>query len=509
MFFADRYCLRCGGANAREAGVCFACGFSLKITVPLLQEATIDGHDLLHQRYRILSQVGKGGFSAVYRAADTQYDEHTVAIKAITLSGLRPQEVIEATEAFNREMAVLSGLKHPNLPRIYNHFSDSECWYLVMDFIEGITLEEHLESMPESRLAISEVLEISLLLCNVLEYLHSRQPAVVFRDLKPANVILRPDGGIALIDFGIARYFKPGQAKDTIPFGSPGYAAPEQYGKVQTTPRTDIYGLGVLLHHLLTGDDPSQTPFRFVALRVDDEPELRDLEKLIMHMVQMDAAERPENITIVKEKLQGIARSWSVRHRRGLSARGVRGTHLQAAGANYAQSVQPVQPSQQALNAVGTTGTAVSTATGAMSTGKMTQLGWSAASGNSTYSTSTAYGGAKYQRRGNPLAVASISLAILSIALPVFSCTGSSLFGFYYGIDTFSFAIFIPIVVTLVPAILAVIFGHIGRRRARTIPGLAGTKEIAVTGMVIGYIFGAVALGICGFILLYLLLLGV
>jgi serine/threonine protein kinase len=499
MFLADRYCLRCGAANAVEAGVCFACGFSLKITVPLQQEATINGYDLLHLRYRILSQVGKGGFSAVYKASDTQYGDHTVAIQAITLSGLRPQEVIEATEAFNREMTVLSGLKHPNLPRIYNHFSDSECWYLVMDFIEGITLEEHLEAMPESRLATGEVLEISLLLSNVLEYLHSRQPAVIFRDLKPANVMLRPDGGIALIDFGIARYFKPGQAKDTIPFGSPGYAAPEQYGKVQTTPRTDIYGLGALLHHLLTGDDPSQTPFRFVALQVEEEPELCDLEKLIMQMVQMDAAKRPENITIVKEELQRITRSWSLQQRRGLIAKGMRGTQHQAAGSAFAHSLQP---SLQTLNAVKTSGAAVST----MGAGQMTRMGWSAASNGNTYAT-TAYGGTTYQRRGNPMAVASISLAILSIVLPVFSCTGSSFFGFYYGIDTFSFAIFIPIVVTLVPAILAVIFGHIGRRRARTIPGLAGTREIAVTGMVIGYIFGAIALCICCYVLFFFLLL--
>ncbi len=498
MFLTDRYCLRCGAANAVEAGVCFACGFSLKITIPLRQEATIHGHHLLHQRYRILSQVGKGGFSAVYKASDTQYGDHTVAIKAITLSGLRPQEVIEATEAFNREMTVLSSLKHPNLPRIYNHFSDSDCWYLVMDFIEGITLEEHLEAMPESRLATGEVLEISLLLSNVLEYLHSRQPAVIFRDLKPANVMLKPDGGIALIDFGIARYFKPGQAKDTIPFGSPGYAAPEQYGKVQTTPRTDIYGLGALLHHLLTGNDPSQTPFRFVALQVEQEPDLCDLEKLIMQMVQMDATKRPANITIVKEELQRITRSWSVQQRRGLIARGMRGTQHPAAGATFAQSVQP---SLQALNAVKTSGAAVSTMAGAMGAGQMTQMGWSAASNGNTY------GGATYQRRGNPMAVASISLAILSIVLPIFSCTGSSFFGLYFGINNFSFAIFIPIVVTLVPAMLAVIFGHIGRRRARTIPGLSGTKEIAVTGIVIGYIFGAISLIICCYVLFFFLLL--
>ena len=108
MIIADRYCLRCGAANPVDAGVCFACGLSLKITAPLLQKATMNRHQLLHQRYRILSQVGEGGFSAVYKAVDTLQDEHTVAIKAITLGGLRPQEVIEATEAFNREMTVLS-----------------------------------------------------------------------------------------------------------------------------------------------------------------------------------------------------------------------------------------------------------------------------------------------------------------------------------------------------------------------------------------------------------------
>src|SRR2546426_12357572 len=127
----------------------------------------------------------------------------------------------------------------------------------------------------------------------VVNPLHADPPAIIFRDLKPANVILRPGGGIALIDFGIARHFKPGQAKDTIPFGSPGYAAPEQYGKAQTTPRSDIYGLGVLLHQLLTGDDPSQMPFRFAQLHLLDQPVLAELETLIMQMVEMDAAKRP------------------------------------------------------------------------------------------------------------------------------------------------------------------------------------------------------------------------
>ncbi len=455
------------------------------------------GYHLLHQRYRILSQVGKGGFSAVYKAVDTLYDDYTVAIKAITLSGLRPQEVIEATEAFNREMTLLSGLKHPDLPRIYDHFSDSECWYLVMDFIEGITLEKHLETMPASRLAAGEVLEIGIMLCVVLEYLHSRQPAIIFRDLKPANIMLRPGGGIALIDFGIARHFKPGQAKDTIPFGSPGYAAPEQYGKAQTTPRSDIYGLGVLLHQLLTGDDPSQTPFHFAALQVEDQPELCDLERLIMQMVQVDAAKRPESITVVKEELQRSAQSWSMQYWQGLPVRGLRGAQRQVAA---------MAQSQQTVDAIGGSGAVIAAAAGATSMGRLTQLGWTAPGTGATSTTSRVYRGPATQKRGNPMAVASISLAILSIMLPVFSFIASSFLGMYFGINNFSFTMFLPVVVTLVPAILAVIFGHIGKHRARTVAGLLWSKEIAAAGMVIGYIFGAIYLAFGCLILFYVLL---
>ena len=400
-------------------------------------------------------------------------------------------------------MTVLSGLKHPNLPRIYDHFSDSECWYLVMDFIEGITLEKHLETMPESRLATGEVLEIGIMLSVVLEYLHSRQPAIIFRDLKPANVILRPGGGIALIDFGIARHFKPGQAKDTIPFGSPGYAAPEQYGKAQTTPRSDIYGLGVLLHQLLTGDDPSQMPFRFASLQVEDQPELCDLEELIVQMVQMDAAKRPESITIVKEKLQRIAQSWSMQHWQGLPARGLRGAQPPVTAATVAQSLQPPV---QTLDAVMGAGAAVPMVAGAMNMGRLTQLGWTAPGTGGTSTTPTVYRGSTAQKRGNPMAVASVSLAILSIVLPVFSFIGSSFLGLYFGIDNFSFTIFIPFVVALVPAVLAVIFGHIGKRRARANSGLSWSKEIATTGMAMGYVFGAIYLAFGCLILFYVLL---
>src|SRR5207302_9750492 len=135
------------------------------------------------------------------------------------------------------------------------------------DFIAGETLEEYQSIAPNRRLLLSEVPNIGIQLCTVLHYLHSQQPDIFFRDLKPANIMRTSTGQLYLIDFGIARYFKPGQAKDTVALGSVGYAAPEQYGKAQTTPRADIYSLGAVLHQLLTASEPSQAPFRFRPLR--------------------------------------------------------------------------------------------------------------------------------------------------------------------------------------------------------------------------------------------------
>jgi WD40 repeat protein/tRNA A-37 threonylcarbamoyl transferase component Bud32 len=258
----------------------------------------------LKQRYRLVAQVGKGGFGAVYQAEDCDLGNRLVAVKEMQPNGLRSQELQEATEAFRREALLLAGLAHPNLPRIYDHFSEDGRWYLVMDFIEGETLEAYLGKAPGGRLPLGRALEIGLHLCAVLEYLHTRQPPIIFRDLKPSNVLLTADDMPHLVDFGIARLFKPGQAKDTVAFGSPGYAAPEQYGKAQTTPRSDIYGLGALLHHLLTGNDPSETPFRFAPL---SDPALAGIGGLIAQMVQLDEASRPASMAEVKRELEALA----------------------------------------------------------------------------------------------------------------------------------------------------------------------------------------------------------
>jgi serine/threonine-protein kinase len=130
-------------------------------------------------------------------------------------------------------------------------------------------------------------------LCNVLEYLHGRSPPVVFRDLKPGNVMLTPTSEVKLIDFGIARFFKPGQARDTVNLGTPGYAAPEQYGSLsQTDPRSDIYGLGALLHQMVTGHDPTTTPFNLPPPRQLNPRISPRIEATIQQALQAEPSQR-------------------------------------------------------------------------------------------------------------------------------------------------------------------------------------------------------------------------
>jgi serine/threonine protein kinase len=267
----------------------------------------------LNGRYRILGVAGTGGMGTVYRAADTQLGDRLVAVKELSATGLSPADLAEITDAFHQEALLLAGLQHPGLPSIHDHFTEGGQWYLVMDFIEGQTLEQMLQHTGTPGLPVTEVLRIADELCAVLDYLHRQQPPIIFRDLKPSNVMVTPTGQLVLIDFGIARLFKPGQAHDTVPFGSPGYAAPEQFGKAQTTVRSDIFSLGVVLHQLLTGIDPSVKPFSFPPVWSCNPQTPQAFEALILQMVQLDEGKRPPSIAWVRHDLQQIARQASTR----------------------------------------------------------------------------------------------------------------------------------------------------------------------------------------------------
>lgn len=499
MISSERYCPSCGAANEAEAQTCFACGLSLKITLPLPEVE--EQRPLLQDRYRILAQVGKGGFSAVYRAQDTRFNNHLVAIKAISWSGLSATEIIEATDAFNREVVLLTHLNHPGLPRVYSQFSDAECWYMVMDFIEGATLERYLERMPRGRLSVNEALDIGQSLCGVLEYLHSRQPPIIFRDLKPGNVIIRPDGHISLIDFGIARHYKAGQAKDTIPFGSPGYAAPEQYGRAQTTPRSDIYSLGAILHQMLTGDDPSQTPFRFASLHtcLDDQPMLAELDALIQEMVMMDAGRRPQNVALVRQQLERIAQERLRQQKQGLRAQTL------APGRVYTQTYQqPPAPPYFAPGSVGqgqimiqrSSGRGMPAVASGRQQGMMIQRSSGKRGGGPHWSAPS------MPKPGKALAIASLVISLLSLLTFFPFC--SLLFGITSSwvwrgnFPGFAWSGILLAVIMAAPSLMGVILGLMARARTTW----QDVRDLAAAGIAIGVVISLVYSMIIGIFVL-------
>src|SRR6266508_2791325 len=258
-------CPTCQHDNPDSAPFCAECGTRLAIPAPAIVSGptgTLPQQTVLQDRYVITQKLGQDVMGADYRAGDRRLSTVSWAIKEMSQSAIRgPQERQQARDAFRQEAEMLAGLSHPNLPRVTDHFEQDGKVYLVMEFVPGESLLSFLqrEGLPQPQ---QRVFEWIRQLCDALENLHTQDPPIIFRDLKPANIMLTPSGQIKLIDFGIARLFKPGQAKDTQAFGTVGYSAPEQYGRGQTDARSDIYSLGVLLHQLLTGYDPTLTPFR-------------------------------------------------------------------------------------------------------------------------------------------------------------------------------------------------------------------------------------------------------
>lgn len=225
---------------------------------------------LINNRYLIIRKVGGGGMGAVYKVTDTQRQGQIWAIKEMSLSAsATPQDRAEAITSFENEAATLSKLSHVNLPTVQEVFRDQfQRHYMVMEFIDGRTLLEHLHDNKDKALPEDRVLGWAAQLCDVLEYLHNQSPSIIYRDMKPENVMIeQATGRLKLIDFGIVRFHKAGKAKDTVAFGTVGYAPPEQ-SAAQTDARSDIYAMAATLHHLLTGRDPKgETPWLFPRAR--------------------------------------------------------------------------------------------------------------------------------------------------------------------------------------------------------------------------------------------------
>ena len=244
---------------------------------------------IIDGKYEILTKIGQGGMSTVYLAMDKRLNKQW-AIKEIRKEKHNSNNAI-VVKSILAEAQLMKKLDHAALPRIVDIIEDNEAIYVVMDYIEGETLSKILREygpQPEET-----VIEWAKQLCEVLDYLHTRQPAVIYRDMKPSNVMLKPDGKIKVIDFGIAREYKENNNSDTVSLGTRGYAAPEQFGgKGQTDARTDVYCLGVTLYHLVTGKSPCEEPYEIYPIRRWNPALSGGLEKIIIKCTRPDPKDR-------------------------------------------------------------------------------------------------------------------------------------------------------------------------------------------------------------------------
>lgn len=307
------YCPECQAENSLTSKFCNECGHPFKgePTALLGPNATAPAHasaaavvapaettvasgllppdSVLQGRYRITQLLGQGGMGAVYLASDARFASRTCVIKEMLDHFNDPEQRAQATESFHREADLLSTFKHPGIPEVYDRFTEANRHYLVMEYINGVDLEQRLidNGIPFSE---KEVIAWSIQCCDVLSYLHHQKPAIIYRDMKPANIITTAWGKAYLVDFGIARFFNPVTRGTMI--GTQGYAPPEQY-RGQVEPRSDLYALGATMHYLLTGRDPqNEPPFSFPPVSTLNPEISPEMEMLILKALDPDAENR-------------------------------------------------------------------------------------------------------------------------------------------------------------------------------------------------------------------------
>lgn len=255
---------------------------------------------LLDGRYRIHKILGQGGMGRVYMANDTRLANRPVACKEMVLGdGIEHQKAIED---FNREARVLAALSHPSIPQIVDYFAEGGRHYLVMEFVAGGDLQGRLDKLgPKARMAEGQVLRWARQILEVLAFLHAQKPPIVYRDLKPSNIMIDQHERAMLVDFGIARFLPPGGRGTQI--GSVGYAPPEQYlGKME--PRSDLYSLAATMHHLLTGRDPQlEPPFSFPPIRQLAPEVSEQTGRVIMQALDKDVGKRPPSARDMRDAL--------------------------------------------------------------------------------------------------------------------------------------------------------------------------------------------------------------
>ena len=304
-------CPTCGNLNRIGAKFCGRCGTALTAPQPVGGRETgrLGANSLIRDRYVIVRVIGQGGMGAVYLVTDTLDQNRVMAMKEMSNAAIvDARDRAMAVEQFRREAELLRRLRHPNLPIVTDEFTLGDRNYLVMEYVPGSTLQQMLDRgegpFPENR-----VVAWANQLCDVLHYLHRQQPPIIFRDLKPGNIMIMADDRLKLIDFGIARLFKPGQRQDTMLLGTQGYAAPEQYGGGQSDARSDVYALGATLFSLLTGQDPGQlAPMRALPSVRDYRPDVSpQLDTIVLRATRMNAGERWQSTQELRQAIATVA----------------------------------------------------------------------------------------------------------------------------------------------------------------------------------------------------------
>jgi len=261
---------------------------SLHKTSKQLEPGTV-----LNGRYEITRRIGGGGMGAVYLAKDRNLGDAPRAVKEMVQSQLDESQHEKAVHDFRRESMLLASLEHPSIPTIYDYFYDEVAgrFYLVMKYISGGDFLARLRNAPMGRIDEKTVTNWAVQVADVLDYLHNRRPPIIYRDLKPANLMIDGNSGrVMLIDFGIARWVAP-QEKGVTAVGTMGYAPPELFsGKVE--PRSDIYSLGATMFHLLTGSDPQDNPLLIFDFNKNPRPRQinpgisNEMEQILMRAVE-------------------------------------------------------------------------------------------------------------------------------------------------------------------------------------------------------------------------------
>lgn len=265
---------------------------------------TLERGALLHKRYRIVEILGQGGMGSVYRAVDENLGVD-VAVKENLFT------TDEYARQFRLEAVILANLRHPNLPRVTDHFViGDQGQYLVMDYIEGEDLRQRMERV--GNISEDDAILMGAAMCDALTYLHTRKPPILHRDIKPGNVKITPDGHIFLVDFGLAKVLHGSQATTTGARAmTPGYSPPEQYGTARTDPRTDIYSLGATMYAALSGIIPEDGLARamdntqLTPLRKRNSKVSRRLAAAIEKAMGIDPADRFQNADDFKRALLG------------------------------------------------------------------------------------------------------------------------------------------------------------------------------------------------------------